>query len=120
MSIRRLHPEQPESFAFTEANLAWAEAQIAKFPEGRQMSAVIPLLWRGQEQEGWVTRPMIHEIARMLDVDPIRVLEVARLSFGLHLQPVGSVAHLQLCRAPSCMCLGPEELVRSCRARTAP
>ena len=50
--LRRLHHEQPESFAFTEANLAWAKTQIAKYPEGRQASAVIPLLWRAQEQEG--------------------------------------------------------------------
>src|SRR5690625_4447581 len=120
MSIRRLHPEQPESFAFTPANLEWAEAQIAKFPEGRQMSAVIPLLWRGQEQEGWVTRPMIHEIARMLDVDPIRILEVASFYFGFHLQPVGSVAHIQVCGTTSCMILGAEDLVRICRERIAP
>lgn len=120
MSIRRLHPEQPESFAFTEANLEWAEAQIAKFPEGRQMSAVIPLLWRAQEQEGWVTRPMIHEIGRMLNVDPIRVLEVASFYFGFHLQPVGSVAHIQVCGTTSCMILGAEDLVRICRERIAP
>ncbi|MEL6793934.1 MAG: NADH-quinone oxidoreductase subunit E, partial [Pseudomonadota bacterium] len=51
--LRRLHHEQPESFAFTPENQKWAEAQIAKYPEGRQASAVIPLLWRAQEQEGW-------------------------------------------------------------------
>lgn len=120
MSIRRLHPEQPESFAFTEANLEWADAQIAKFPKGRQLSAVIPLLWRGQEQEGWVTRPMIHEVARMLDIDPIRVLEVASFYFGFHLQPVGSVAHIQVCGTTSCMILGAEDLVKICRERIAP
>ncbi|MEL6127451.1 MAG: NADH-quinone oxidoreductase subunit E, partial [Pseudomonadota bacterium] len=51
--LRRLHAEQPESFAFTPANRDWALGQIAKYPEGRQASAVIPLLWRAQEQEGW-------------------------------------------------------------------
>ena len=53
--LRRLHAEQPESFAFTSANLAWAEKQISKYPEGREASAIIPLLWRAQEQEGWQT-----------------------------------------------------------------
>ncbi|WP_201722656.1 NAD(P)H-dependent oxidoreductase subunit E, partial [Sulfitobacter sp. HI0021] len=54
--LRRLHPDQPDSFAFTPANQEWAEAQITKYPEGRQASAIIPLLWRAQEQEGWLTR----------------------------------------------------------------
>ena len=56
LMLRRLHHEQPASFAFTPANLEWAKGQIAKYPEGRQASAVIPLLWRAQEQEGWVTQ----------------------------------------------------------------
>ena len=55
MSLRRLHHEQPQSFAFTSENEAWAADQIKKYPPGRQASAVIPILWRGQEQEGWVT-----------------------------------------------------------------
>ncbi|MEM7189829.1 MAG: NAD(P)H-dependent oxidoreductase subunit E, partial [Pseudomonadota bacterium] len=74
MSLRRLHHEQPDSFAFTPANAAWADKLIAKYPDGRQASAVIPLLWRAQEQEGWVSRPAIEEVARMLDMADIRVL----------------------------------------------
>ena len=120
MSVRRLHHEQPESFAFTRANLEWAEKQIAKYPNGRQMSAVIPLLWRAQEQEGWVTRPMIREIARMLDMDPIRVLEVATFYYMFQLQPVGSVAHVQVCGTTSCMICGAEDLMAVCRSRIAP
>ena len=54
--LRRLHPIQPAAFAFTPANLAWAKGQITKYPAGRQASAIIPLLWRAQEQEGWLTR----------------------------------------------------------------
>ena len=61
--LRRLHHEQPASFAFTPANEAWAEAQISKYPEGRQASAIIPLLWRAQEQEGWLSRPAIEAVA---------------------------------------------------------
>ena len=64
--LRRLYHDQPESFAFTPANQAWAEAQIKKYPEGRQQSAIIPLLWRAQEQEGWLTRPAIEGVAEML------------------------------------------------------
>ncbi|MEM7616518.1 MAG: NAD(P)H-dependent oxidoreductase subunit E, partial [Pseudomonadota bacterium] len=75
--LRRLHPEQPDTFAFTAANQTWAEGQIAKYPEGRAASAVIPLLWRAQEQEGWVTKPAIEVIAGMLGLATIRVLEVA-------------------------------------------
>ena len=72
--LRRLHPEQPESFAFTPANAEWAKGQIGKYPEGRQASAVIPLLWRAQEQEGWVSRPAIETVAEMLGLADIRVL----------------------------------------------
>jgi len=75
--LRRLHADQPSAFAFTPANQAWAEAQMTKFPEGRQASAVIPLLWRAQEQEGWLTRPAIEAVADLLGMAYIRVLEVA-------------------------------------------
>ena len=75
--LRRLYHTQPESFAFTKANQAWAEAQISKYPEGRQASAIIPLLWRAQEQEGWLSRPAIEGVADMLGLAHIRALEVA-------------------------------------------
>ena len=57
--LRRLYKDQPASFGFTEKNLEWAQGQISKYPEGRQASAIIPLLWRAQEQEGWLSRPAI-------------------------------------------------------------
>ena len=120
MSLRRLHHEQPETFAFTAANSDWAAQQIAKYPSGRQASAVIPLLWRGQEQEGWVTRPMIEEVAKLLDMDPIRVLEVATFYFMFQLQPVGTVAHIQVCGTTSCMICGAEDLVALCKQKIAP
>ncbi|MFZ1481745.1 MAG: NAD(P)H-dependent oxidoreductase subunit E, partial [Paracoccaceae bacterium] len=75
--LRRLHPHQPDSFAFTPANLAWAKGQISKYPEGRQASAIIPLLWRAQEQEGWLSRPAIEHVSDMLGLAYIRGLEVA-------------------------------------------
>ena len=117
--LRRLHPEQPESFAFTPANQAWAEAQMTKFPEGRQASAIIPLLWRAQEQEGWLSRPAIEHVCDMLGMAHIRGLEVATFYFMFQLQPVGSVAHIQICGTTSCMICGAEDLVAVCREKIA-
>ena len=117
--LRRLHREQPESFAFAPANLVWANAQIAKYPENRQASAVIPLLWRAQEQEGWLTRPAIEHIADMIGMAYMRVLEVATFYFMFQLQPVGSVAHVQVCGTTSCMICGAEDLVGVCREKIA-
>ncbi len=118
--LRRLYHEQPASFAFTAANAEWAKGQIAKYPPGRQASAVIALLWRAQEQEGWVSRPAIEEVARMLDMATIRVLEVATFYFMFQLQPVGSVAHVQVCGTTSCMICGAEDLMAVCRDKIAP
>ncbi|RMD89914.1 MAG: NADH-quinone oxidoreductase subunit NuoE [Alphaproteobacteria bacterium] len=118
--LRRLHPEQPESFAFTPENRAWAEAQIAKYPQGRQASAIIPLLWRAQEQEGWLTRPAIEHVADMLGMPYIRALEVATFYFMFQLSPVGSVAHVQVCGTTSCMICGAEDLIAVCREKIAP
>ncbi|QYK39886.1 MAG: NADH-quinone oxidoreductase subunit E [Paracoccaceae bacterium] len=113
--LRRLHPHQPASFAFTPANEAWARAQMTKYPEGRQASAIIPLLWRAQEQEGWLSRPAIEYVAKMLDMAYIRALEVATFYFMFQLQPVGSVAHIQICGTTSCMICGAEDLVAVCK-----
>ncbi len=117
--LRRLYHDQPESFAFTPANQQWAEAQITKYPEGRQASAVIPLLWRAQEQEGWVTRPIIETVANHAGdgANP-------RARGGLFLlyvptQPVGSVAHIQVCGTLSCMICGAEDLVSVCKEKIA-
>ena len=117
--LRRLHADQPDSFAFTPANLAWAEAQMTKYPEGRQASAVIPLLWRAQEQEGWLTRPAIEYVAKMLDMAYIRVLEVATFYFMFQLQPVGAIAHVQVCGTLSCMICGAEDLIGVCKEKIA-
>ncbi|MEJ6391349.1 NADH-quinone oxidoreductase subunit E [Gymnodinialimonas ulvae] len=117
--LRRLHPEQPDHFAFTPANQAWAEAQITKYPEGRAASAIIPLLWRAQEQEGWLTRPAIEAVADMLGLAHIRALEVATFYFMFQLQPVGSLAHIQICGTTSCMICGAEDLVAVAKDKIA-
>ena len=118
--LRRLHPHQPASFTFTSANLAWAKGQITKYPAGRQASAIIPLLWRAQEQEGWLSRPAIEHVADMLGLAYIRALEVATFYFMFQLQPVGSVAHIQICGTTSCMICGAEDLIAVCQELVSP
>jgi len=118
--LRRLHHTQPDSFAFTPANQAWAEAQMTKFPEGRQASAIIPLLWRAQEQEGWLSRPAIEGVCDMLGLAHIRGLEVATFYFMFQLHPVGSVANIQICGTTSCMICGAEDLVAVCKDKISP
>ncbi len=117
--LRRLYKDQPDSFEFTPANLEWAKGQVAKYPEGRQASAVIPLLWRAQEQYGWTTRPIVEYIADMLSMDKMRVFEVASFYFMFQLQPVGSVAHIQVCGTTSCMICGAEKLIEVCKEKIA-
>ena len=118
--LRRLYADQPATFAFTPDNLAWAEGQISKYPEGRQASAIIPLLWRAQEQEGWLTRPAIEGVADLLGMPYIRALEVATFYFMFQLQPVGSIANIQICGTTTCMICGAEDLVAVCKEMIAP
>ncbi|MCK4713061.1 MAG: NADH-quinone oxidoreductase subunit NuoE, partial [Marinosulfonomonas sp.] len=118
--LRRLHHTQPADFAFAPANQTWAEAQITKYPEGRQASAIIALLWRAQEQEGWLTRPAMEHVADMLGLAHIRAYEVASFYFMFQLQPVGTVAHIQVCGTTSCMICGAEDLIGICREKIAP
>ena len=118
--LRRLHEEQPRSFSFTSENKVWAEAQIKKYPVGREASAIIPLLWRAQEQEGWLTRPAIEYVADLLGMAHMRALEVATFYFMFHLQPVGKVAHVQVCGTLSCMLCGAEDLITVCKEKISP
>ena len=118
--LRRLHEEQPRSFSFTSENKVWAEAQIKKYPVGREASAIIPLLWRAQEQEGWLTRPAIEYVADLLGMAYMRALEVATFYFMFHLQPVGKVAHVQVCGTLSCMLCGAEDLITVCKEKISP
>ncbi|MEM8627867.1 MAG: NADH-quinone oxidoreductase subunit NuoE, partial [Pseudomonadota bacterium] len=105
---------------FTPENMAWADQLMAKFPDGRQASAVIPLLWRAQEQDGWVSEPCIRVVAEMLEMPVIRVLEVATFYTMFHLQPVGTTAHIQVCGTTPCMLRGANDLKEVCQRRIAP
>lgn len=107
---------QPTSFAFTEANLAEAQKHIAKYPKGRQASAVMPLLWLAQYQEGWVSRAAMDVIAEMLEMAPIRVYEVATFYTMYNLKPVGK--HLvQICRTTPCWLRGSDGLTEMCKKK---
>lgn len=120
MSVRRLAPRevQPESFAFTDENLDWARKTIAKYPAGRQASAVIPLLMRAQEQAGgWVSEPAMRYVGDMLGMAPIRVYEVATFYTQFQLNPVGKKAHIQVCGTTPCMLRGAGELMEVCKHR---
>ncbi len=117
MAVRRLAEKQPASFEFTKENLDWAKKQIAKYPEGRQASAVIPLLWRAQEQHGgWLPEPAIRHVAEMLGMARIRVLEVATFYTMFNLEPVGKY-FVQLCGTTPCMLRGAEDLKKVCKKR---
>lgn len=120
MAVRRLDPIQPADFAFTAENLDWATVTIAKYPAGRQASAVIPLLWRAQEQhDDWLPEPAIRYVAELLDMPRIRVYEVATFYTMFQLSPVGRNAHIQVCGTTPCMLRGSEELMNVCRRRIA-
>jgi NADH-quinone oxidoreductase subunit E len=119
MSVRRLAPDpvQPASFAFTPANENWAAGQIAKFPPGRQASAVIPLLWRAQEQHDyWLPKAAIEHVAQKLGMPYIRVLEIATFYSMFNLEPVGRY-FIQLCGTTPCALRGADRLKEVCRER---
>jgi NADH-quinone oxidoreductase subunit E len=110
MSVRRLAEKQPASFAFTPENLEWAKARMAKYPPGRQQSAVIPILWRAQEQcGGWLPQKAIEATAELLGMARIRVLEVATFYTMFNLAPVGRF-HVQFCGTTPCMLRGADAL----------
>ena len=114
MSVRRLHAEQPDSFVFTDENVSWASGQMAKFPEGRQASAIIPLLWQAQKQEGWLPEPAIRYVADMLAMPHIRAMEVATFYTMFNLSPVGE-HFVQLCGTTPCWLRGADDLKSVCR-----
>jgi NADH-quinone oxidoreductase subunit E len=116
MSVRRLAAEQPDSFAFADATMEQVRWWMGKYPPERKASAVIPIMWLVQKQEGWVSEPAIRAIAKLLDMATIRVLEVATFYTMFHLAPVGK-HHLQLCGTTPCALRGAEDLREVCRSR---
>jgi NADH-quinone oxidoreductase subunit E len=114
---------QPAHFAFDADNNAKIEKITAKYPPGRQASAVLPLLDLAQRQMGrqtgsaWVPRAAMDEIARILGMPPIRVYEVATFYLMFNTEPVGKY-HLQLCTTTPCWLRGSDDVVAACRKVT--
>ena len=120
MSVRRLAENQPESFEFTPENRAWLDAQIAKYPPGREASAVIPALWQAQKQHDyWLPRKAIEKVADILGMPYIRVLEVATFYTMFNLAPVGKY-FIQLCGTTPCQLRGADAIIQVCEERIGP
>lgn len=119
MSVRRLAAIQPDSFSFAQTTMEQVRWWMAKYPPERKASAVIPILWLVQKQDGWVSEPAIRAVAELLGMAKIRVLEVATFYTMFHLSPVGR-HHLQLCGTTPCMLRGAEELKEVCKRRIGP
>ncbi len=117
MSVRRLAQVQPASFTFAPATMKKARAWIDNFPAGKQQSAVVPILWLVQKQDGWVCEPAIRAVASLLGMPVIRVLEVATFYTMFMLEPVGEVALVQVCGTTPCQTRGSEALMAVCERR---
>jgi NADH-quinone oxidoreductase subunit E len=120
MSVRRLAPNQPADFAFAKPTLKLVQFWLDKYPAHRRQSAVIPILWLVQKQEGWVSEPAIRKVAALLDMPVIRVLEVATFYTMFILEPVGTTALIQVCGTTPCMLRGAKDLIGVCADKLGP
>ena len=120
MSVRRLAEKQTESFEFTPENKAWLDKQIAKYPDGRQASAVVPALWQAQKQnDNWLPQAAIENVANALGMAKIRVLEIATFYSMFNLAPVGKY-FIQLCGTTPCLLAGSDEIIDVLQRRVGP
>jgi len=120
MSARRLAEDQPASFEFTPENKAWLEKQIAKYPDGRQASVVVPALWQAQKQnDNWLPQAAIEKVADALGMAKIRVLEIATFYSMFNLEPVGRY-FIQLCGTTPCLLAGSDEIIDVLQRRVGP
>ena len=114
MTVRRLSSQQPAKFSFTSKNIVWAKKIISHYPKAHKQSAVLPILWRAQEQEGWLSEPALRVVAEMLEMPYMRVLEVATFYSMFHLQPMGKYC-VQVCGTTPCWLRGARELTQVCQ-----
>ncbi len=120
MSVRRLADKQPQGFEFTQENKAWLERQIAKYPDGRQASVVVPALWQAQKQNyNWLPRAALEKVAETLGMPDIRVLEIATFYSMFNLEPVGTF-YIQLCGTTPCLLAGSDDLIKVLERRVGP
>ena len=129
MADRQLAPDTPElrarwsGFAWSKDNAKQAKVIVARYPDGRQRSAVMPLLDLAQRQvgaetdtQGWLPLPVMEYVAQYLDMPAIRVLEVASFYMMYNLVPVGKF-HVQVCGTTPCMLRGSDEIMAACKKR---
>ncbi|HTO85111.1 MAG TPA: NADH-quinone oxidoreductase subunit NuoE [Methylomirabilota bacterium] len=117
MSVANDDTAQPATFAFDPQNAERAKRIMAKYPPGRQASAVLALLDLAQRQhDGWLPRAAMDHVAGLLDMAPIRVYEVATFYTMFNLKPVGKY-HLQVCRTTPCWLRGADDLTQACRKK---
>jgi len=120
MSARRLAAVQPASFAFSDHTRAQADWWLGKYPPERRASAVIPILWLIQKQDGWVSEPAIRAVAEMLGMPVIRVYEVVTFYTMFQLEPVGTAALIQVCGTTPCALRGANDLIAVCKSKIGP
>ena len=114
MKVTTYIPPQPGDFEFTPENIEKAKSYIARYPEGRQASAVLWLLYLAQEQnDGWLSVPAIEYVAQFLNMAPIRVHEVVSFYTMFKRRPVGRY-QIQVCRTTSCWLRGSDEITKAC------
>lgn len=120
MAVRRIHADQPDSFAFTPETLEKAKWWLAKYPGERKRSAVIPILWLAQKQAGgWLPEPALRAVGDLLDMPRMRVIEVATFYSMFNLAPVGRF-FIQLCGTTPCWLRGADALKAVCEERIGP
>ena len=117
MSLRRPAKEQPESFEFNSSSLEAAKSIVSKYPDGKQQSAVMALLYIAQRQNNnWIPLAAMKYIAKFLDMPYIKVYEVATFYSMYNLSPVGKY-FIQVCTTTPCMIRGANKLVEACREK---
>lgn len=117
MTVRRVSDLETGPFIFTPENLAWCETQIAHYPPGRQASAVVPILWRAQKQNNnWISRAVMETVGVLLDMNVLRVLEIATFYSMFNLEPVGRY-FIQMCGTTPCLLAGSDELKKVLQKR---
>ena len=119
MSFFYLNRNETGNFKFTIHNIRWVLTQIEKYPDGRQASAVISILWRAQEQEGWLSKSAIKYTANILRMTYLCVLEIATFYSMFQLTPVGKILHIQICGTTCCMFRGGYRLINYCKKHIA-
>jgi len=117
MSLRRPAKDQPENFEFNSSSLEAAKAMVARYPKGKQQSAVMALLYIAQKQNNnWIPLAAMKYIAKFLDMPYIKVYEVATFYTMYNLSPVGNF-FVQVCTTTPCMIRGANKLVEACKEK---